>query len=135
MKDRLFSLREANALLPRVRPLALSAVRHYAAAKEAIRRLEDLRELHERGVPANEDEVAALDAAVADEITRLGEIVDELEAHGCHLRHYERGILDFPAASLGPDGITVYCWEPGDPMVAHWRSEHETFDQRRLVRA
>ena len=133
MDGKLFTLDEANRLLPLVRSITRDAVRRYRDAKRAILDLEGLKARVAARMPVDREELEAQDAAVANHLEELRRLVDELEALGCRLRDYERGVVDFPAATLGDEGFLVYCWALGEQSVRHWHSEQEGFEERRLL--
>ena len=68
-------------------------------------------------------------------LCELKRLIDELEDLGCRLRDYEKGVVDFPAASMDADQFVFYCWILGEPEVSHWHTEEEGYDRRRLVGA
>jgi hypothetical protein len=130
MQARFFTLDEANHLLPLVRVIARDAVASYRATKKAIQALQWLKEQ-----PAPEDaEVHRLEARVETHLEELRRLLAELDDLGCRLRDYERGAVDFPAALLDGRGLfVVWCWALGEDQVAHWHSEDEGYESRRLV--
>ena len=130
MTGRLFTLEEANRALPLVRSITRDAVRRYAAAKREISAWEELRA---RAGGAPNDELARKDARIARHLEQLRRLTEELSALGCHLRDFERGVVDFPAACMAPGHFIFYCWELGDATVAHWRGEEEGIEERHLV--
>ncbi len=131
MKGRLFTLSEANRVLPLVRSITRDAVRRYRAAKREIRAWEWLRS---QGASAeNEANMARRDGRIARNLEDLRRLTEELESLGCHLRDFEQGAVDFPAASLGDGHFIFYCWALGEERVLHWRGEEEAFEQRHLV--
>jgi len=135
MTDRIFTLDDANRALPLVRSIAEDAVRRYREAKSAIRTLEKLKVDKRAGVPVEDRHFAALDAAIEGHLLELRRLIDELEALGCRLRDYERGVIDFPAACLEGPSFVYYCWALGEERVAHWHTEEEGFTDRRLLGA
>ena len=133
MKSRLFTLEEANRILPLVRSITVEALSAYRRVKAAIAALEALRA---RGVPGAD--VGAVQRGAAEGADRRGGLrrrVGELEAVGCRLRDYERGSVDFPAALVGERGFVVFCWALGEPSVTHWHDEDEGFEARRTLSA
>jgi len=133
MDGKLFTLEEANRLLPLVRAIARDAVDRYRDAKQAILDLEGLKSRARAGQAVTREDAERQDALVASQLDELRRLVDELEALGCRLRDYERGVVDFPAASVDDEGFLVYCWALGEKQVSHWHSDHEGFEERRLV--
>ena len=131
MRGKLFTLPGANRALPLVRSITRDAVDSYRAAKQAIRAWEWLR------AQAPSAETAALmaghDRRIARHLEDLRRLTEELEFLGCHLRDFERGVVDFPAAAMGEDDFLFYCWSLGEDCVAHWRGEEEAYHERHLV--
>ena len=109
--ERHFTREEANALLPRLKPL--------------LRQLRDSRdeladpEVHEtlsESAPGNGggDEGVQVGVAFLD-VRRL---LETLEEAGIVLRDIDRGLVDFPAV-LGEQEVYL-CWELGEDEVSHW---------------
>jgi len=126
---RLFTVDEANGLLPAVRPLI-----------ENI--LENLRRLKSKSATVIRNE--QLDPEAPDLMTRLrqdeeiarlvGEIkgwVEEIHGHGCVCKGVEHGLIDFPCL-LGAE-VVFLCWQYGEPNVAHWHRIEDGFAGRRTL--
>ncbi len=133
--ERLFTLDEANRLLPLVRSITRDAVRRYRAVKEEIQALSRLKARLRGGEFVSTDEVHRRDAAIEQHLEELRRLVGELEQLGCRLRDYEKGVVDFPAATMDGDQFVFYCWMSDEREVDHWHREEEGFEQRRLLRA
>src|SRR4051812_10684619 len=96
--QRVFTLDEANALLPELETL-LASVSAKKARQEKLHDVYFIQELldqivPEKGPEMNESEAQILDALVHEmqaDILRLKEF-------GCIVRNLERGCIDFPAA-------------------------------------
>lgn len=118
---RLFTLEEANALLPEIRE-RLSAVQQRAAQLiELQARLAEFREQKRRG----EHEVAGeagLVQQVLGEASHIGEeIQDEVRqllALGCELKDVQTGLVDFRARR--EDRIVYLCWKLGEDEIRFW---------------
>lgn len=54
----------------------------------------------------------------ADELDTLQELIDELTQIGCHLKDWERGIVDFLSIVNGRP--VELCWRLGEKQVSHW---------------
>jgi hypothetical protein len=103
-RQAVYTVDEANALIPRVRAILLQL-----AVEQ--RRL----------------------AAAATEMTEAREgirgLLGLLEQDGIVLRDAEMGLIDFPAER---DGEAVWlCWRLSDPRVAHWHGTNEGYASRR----
>ena len=135
MTDRLFTLEDANRILPLVRAITRDAVHRYRAVKGEIHKLGKLKADRLAGVPVDEAVVRRQDRLIEGHLYELRRLIDELEALGCRLRDYEKGVVDFPGASMDADQFVFFCWILGEDEVSHWHSEEEGYDQRRAVGA
>jgi len=135
MDDRIFTLDDTNRVLPLVRVITKDAVRRYREVKLAIRELEKLKNQRRAGMGVPTSDLSRRDAQIEGLLVDLRRLIDELEALGCRLRDYEKGVIDFPAAAMNGEHFLFYCWELGEPAVSHWHSEEEGHAQRRLVEA
>ncbi|MGQ0613624.1 MAG: DUF2203 domain-containing protein [Planctomycetaceae bacterium] len=133
--ERLFTLDEANRHLPLVRSITRDAVRRYRAVKGEIQVLSRLKARLRGGEVVAVEEVHRRDGAIEQNLEELRRLVAELEQLGCRLRDYEKGVVDFPAATMDGDQFVFYCWMSGEPGVDHWHREEEGFEQRRLLGA
>jgi hypothetical protein len=131
--DKLFTLDEANRVLPLVRSITRDAVSRYRAVKSEINVLSSLNAQRAAGNEVPDEAVDRQDQVIARKLYELQRLIDELEALGCRLRDYQKGVVDFPAALMHEDQFAFYCWILGDRHVAHWHSEEEGYDRRRLV--
>ena len=126
-RERVYSIEQANALMPEVRAVLLQlAVEHHRLARaheEMHRRLEG------NGDPAALEVASRREA----EMAQIGDGIRTLEAHldslGVQLRDLEMGLVDFPGER---DGRRVWlCWRLSDPQVAHWHGTDEGYATRR----
>jgi hypothetical protein len=118
-QPRLFTVREANAVLVDVEPLVArmrEAARTAAAAGEIVqafaRRVADSG----GGRPDTEEALAQRDLAEATPLLR--EALQALEDIGVWVKDPVRGLLDFPGDRNGE--VVELCWLHGEPEVAHW---------------
>jgi len=111
---KLFSIEEANALLPTVRRIVAGLARDYArvvASREAAQgAAERAKELGGGFMPGGGLYVTAL--------TRLAERAGQLEALGVQLKDYERGLIDFPTMRDGR--VVLLCWQLGEGDRIEW---------------
>ena len=123
MPTRYFTLDEANALLPTLRPLV-------AALLDARQRIVDAQpELW----PVLEKAVGNGGSAKASLVLTDFEIVDKnvkaITALGLEMKDVNSGLIDFLAER---DGREVYlCWRYNEPRVAHWHDLEAGFAGRR----
>ena len=114
---KLFSVEEANMLLPTVRGIVAAirrAHRHVAARQDAARHAAEGAQLGGGAMRGGARYVSSL--------LSLAENVGQLEALGVQLKDYERGLIDFPCLRDGR--VVLLCWQLGEgDTVAWW---HET---------
>ena len=109
--ERHFTREEANALLPRLKPLLrqLRDAKDELTDEEAHEALSDAAPGNGGGEEGHQVGVAFL------EVRRL---LETLEEAGIVIRDIDRGLLDFPALM---EGREVYlCWELGEDEVDYW---------------
>jgi hypothetical protein len=110
---KVFSVEEANALLPTVRrilgPLQ-RAHRRLLLYREAAQRAAEGAEQGGGGMPDGARYVRLL--------TDLASRTNELEALGVQLKDYERGLIDFP--SLRDGRVVLLCWQLGEGDQVEW---------------
>ena len=115
---KLFTIEEANALLPTVRGIVRQAQRAYkrvAASQDAARIAADRAKLGGGGIAGGSGYVVAL--------SELAEHAGRLEALGVQLKDYGRGLIDFP--SLREGSVVLLCWQMGEGDRLEWWHDTE----------
>jgi hypothetical protein len=123
---RLFTVDEANALLPRLRPMLERIL-------ENIRRLRSKTEtviLNEKLDPEAPDLMERLqeDGDIARLVGEVKDWVQEIQSHGCMCKGVEQGLIDFPCM-LGSE-VVFLCWQLGESNVGHWHRIEDGFAGR-----
>jgi hypothetical protein len=109
--DRHYSVDEANALLPRVKPV----LRKLRDAKDMLTD-EDAHELLSEAAPTNGGGESG--RQVGEAFLEVRRLLGALQEAGIVVRDIDRGLVDFPAVL---DGEEVYlCWELGEDGVEYW---------------
>jgi hypothetical protein len=115
---KLFTVEEANALLPVVRRIVAGLKRAHAevtAHAGAAKRAAGGAEQGGGFMPGGTRYAAAL--------LQLAERTGALEALGVQLKDYARGLIDFP--SLRDGRVVLLCWELGEGDQIEWWHEVE----------
>ena len=110
---KIFTVQEANALLPNVRTIVGKIQRAHqqlSRYKEDAKKAADAADRGGGGFP---DGVAY--AAILTELTMQ---LSELEALGVQLKDFERGLVDFP--SLREGRVVLLCWQLGEGDELEW---------------
>jgi hypothetical protein len=126
---RFFSAAEANALLPRVRPLAEAMVR----AREKLARAEQAASHLHRSVGGNgggldPEAVGGTQEAVEELTAQVGRAVSALEELGVVVKDPGSGLVDFP--SRRGEEVVLLCWQLGEERVAYWHALDDGFAGR-----
>ncbi|HEV2706235.1 MAG TPA: DUF2203 domain-containing protein [Pyrinomonadaceae bacterium] len=115
---KLFSVEEANALLPTVRRIAQAIQRAHSRLKASQSAAREAAEAAAQGGGGMPDGALYVEALVA-----LAERTGELEALGVQLKDFERGLVDFP--SLREGRVVLLCWQLGEGDRVEWWHETE----------
>lgn len=124
MAERVFTLEEANGLLPYLAP-ALVELRE--KVEEAVRlgaTMEAASSVAGGGIAEQKAEQARV-AERADEL--MGRVIE----FGVLLRDPSTGLVDFPARHGDRD--ILFCWRLGETEVSHWHSPEDGFLGRRSI--
>ncbi len=134
---RLFSVDEADALLPRLAEIFVRMDPKLVRLKELEDLLEDAesywgstgdtmppeeREAYERIVEERGETRALLD-----------EDMREITAMGCELKDLHSGLVDFPATI--DDTLAYLCWQRGERKITNWHTLEGGFSGRRPLRS
>jgi hypothetical protein len=127
--ERLFTVAEARAMLPRVRVLI-----------EALQESKTAFDRHREAVAVlasrTGEDAAHLNAPLArhqQETQRLAaelrRLLEDVAALGVEVKGIDQGLIDFPSER---DGRVVYlCWMSGEPDIAWWHDLDTGFRGRR----
>jgi hypothetical protein len=130
---RIFTLEEANALLPTLELALGDLARLRSELEQAIRALggaEAAVGVLQRGEPpprGKEAEAARL-RSLAEEV---GTAVERVNSLGCVLKDIEAGLVDFYA--MREDEPVFLCWQLGEPTIAHWHPLEGGFAAREPI--
>ena len=116
---KLFTVEEANALLPSVRQLLrkLQRSRHrFGAYREEARLAADQADQGGGGIGGG--------LLYARLLTNFAAQMGELEATGVQLKDFDRGLVDFP--SLRDGRVVLLCWQLDEGDELEWWHDMDT---------
>jgi hypothetical protein len=124
---RLFTLEEANSLLPRLRPLVGRLQGQATRIRQEVTRVQQETGLapDDPALPREIEQRRDLAALVAD----AQDLIDEIQREGAVVNGPEQGLVDFPAMLNGE--LVFLCWQNPEPRVAHWHRIEDGFAGRR----
>ena len=110
---KIFTVQEANALLPDVRTIV-------GKIQRAHRKLSRYRDDAKKAAEAAERGGGGIGngVAYAGVLTELTTQLTELEELGVQLKDFERGLVDFP--SLRDGRVVLLCWQLGEGDELEW---------------
>lgn len=113
---KIFTVDEANALLPEVAQKLFSIQRLYA-------RIAGMRESARAAAGASEfGGGMAGGSGYVNTLYKVGKLTTEINEIGIELKDYSRGLIDFPTMRGGH--LVLLCWQIGDGDEIEWW--HET---------
>lgn len=128
---RLFSVDEANALLPRLEADLHRLQRLYRQAKD---KYVELKQLKAVGTRPDGRLIMARDFAQArlefdHRVREINQALDGIHRLGVRVKHIGLGLVDFPARVDGRN--VLLCWRLGEPQVAFWHGVGEGYRGRK----
>jgi hypothetical protein len=110
---KIFTIQEANALLPKVR-------RILAEIQRSHKNLARFRDEAKKASEAAEHGGGGLQGGVfyAEYLSKLTEQLGQLEALGVQLKDFARGLVDFP--SMRDGRVVLLCWQMGEGDELEW---------------
>jgi hypothetical protein len=127
---RLFTVDEANDLLPEIVPLIMEMRARKVALDAALAALEQL-------VPAmrlngHAAEARELEARIHELTAELAAGIDHLAAQGVEVKSLDHGLIDFPSWMSGR--VVYLCWRLGEgPLIRFWHEIDTGFAGRRKL--
>ena len=116
---KLFTVEEANDLLPVIRPKLLQIQSYYE-------KLSVFREsARAAAISANEFGGGGMEGGTnyVKALYKIGKLTTEIHSLGIQLKDYTRGLIDFP--SMREDRVVLLCWQLGEGDEIEWWHELE----------
>ncbi len=113
MDMKIFTVDEANALLPRVRVIV-------GRIQRAHRKVSHYRDEAKQAAEAAEQGGGGMGEGIAyaTVLTELTTQIAALEGLGVQLKDFDRGLVDFP--SLRDGRVVLLCWQMGEGDELEW---------------
>jgi hypothetical protein len=115
-----FTLEEAQKMLPLVKSIVRGIVEDHASLQQKTRELRKQRRESTENAANVRGVIRTLSEEVDELTARLNDAVAELEALGVEFKGYELGLVDFPARR--GDEIVYLCWKYDEEGIAWWHS-------------
>jgi hypothetical protein len=131
MSDRIFTLAEAQSLLPVLESLLRTAM----DAKQTIEQVEAEQQLLTNriflhgGVKVDVVNVARRKSQAEQATQRAKDAIAEIHATGVQVKDLDIGLLDFPCRLGG--STVLLCWKMGEKAILHYHATDEGFSGRK----
>ncbi len=130
---RVFTVREANRILPQVEQ-AIRSLR--ARAREIIGWQDRLGVLSLIGAEDSRSpehaELGVVQKELEDSVNGYNEHLEELQRIGCVVKDLNHGLVDFYGRS--GDRLVFLCWRLGEKKIAFWHELQGGFSGRRPIK-
>lgn len=132
---KLFTLDEAQALLPVAEALLNRALEAKQAAAELEEQLSELvrRIFANGGMMINTAAVQKQKTTLEALVQRAKDAIEEIDAIGVQVKDLETGLLDFPCLLEGE--TVLLCWKRGEPRIEFWHRVEDGFRGRQPIDA
>lgn len=107
---RLFTIDEANGMLPEIVPLLLEMRARKVALDTALAALERL--LPAMRLNGHAADARNLEAQIHELTAELAAGIDHLAAQGIEIKSVDHGLIDFPSSRGGR--VIYFCWRLGE---------------------
>lgn len=118
-----FTVEEANALLPEIRPIMADLLERRARVAMARDQLKPV--IGDRWSNTGGSEASA----IVSEFVAIERLIDQLQAFGCEIKDINGGLLDFPARIN--DREVYLCWRYNEPSIQYYHDLHSGFAGRK----
>ena len=125
--SRLFTVEEANALLPVIKPGVEELLTTFREIQSEIEEAAGQAKLPV-GSPALAGQLQER-GIVPRLFERVKTIIERIHAYGCVVNGPEAGLVDFPC--LYSNEIVFLCWKHGESTVGHWHRIPDGFAGRK----
>ena len=130
MRERLYTLEEANATLPWLEELLTRMVPLREQLEAQQKELMSLMQHRSgNGAVSHDREIGESERKQDDLAGQLRRDLQEITGRGIVVRDIVRGLVDFPSDR---GGQTIFlCWLRGEPRIDYWHGTDEGFTSRK----
>ena len=126
--EQLFTLAEANALVPRFEMILERMQRVSLMIREEMSAITE-EQGEESLAQLSIHQLLQRKPALHPLFEQLSQSVEEIEGYGCLFKGLELGLIDFPAKIAGE--VVELCWQYGEKEVGYYHGREEGFAGRR----
>lgn len=125
MSIRYFTVEEANALLPEIRPLMADLLNRRGKVVEMRHELAPILKR------PNHDVGGGAASQIVQDFIAIERLAKKIRSYGCLIKDLNGGLVDFLSERNGRD---VYlCWRFNEPTIEYYHELHTGFNGRERV--
>ena len=128
---KLFSLDEANALLPQLEQIVEELRSTRQSISEAQQEVTNIERQARQNGHDRTGEFTEARRRLSELISRFDSRIKSINDLGCELKDLEIGLFDFRTNWQGR--IVYLCWKVGEPEIGFWHELEEGFAGRRQL--
>jgi hypothetical protein len=125
MGIRYFTVEEANALLPELKPLVGELLERRARASR------EGREMGELLVDLSSNIGGPRASILTTEFAEIERLVGRIQSYGCVMKSLEAGLVDFLCERDGRD--VFLCWRFGESKIEYYHELHSGYQSRQRL--
>ena len=126
MERKVFTLKEAKAVLPQIKLLVDEIVEKRENFYEKIEKYED--EERDRN---DELELMYLKTEIVSLNQEINELIEIIESFGAYVKSLDPMLIDFPSVHKGKP--IFLCWEEGEETIEYWHGVDEGYKGRKHI--
>jgi len=133
MSERMFTLDEAQALVPVLESLlkaAMDGKKHSERIEQEFKSVSS-RVFLNGGTLLDVAQLAARKREKERQVQKAKDALAEIQATGVLVKDLDIGLLDFPCAVAGR--TILLCWKLGEKTIAHWHGTNEGYRYRKPI--
>ena len=130
MRERYYTLEEANATLPWLEELLgrMGPIRD-SLEQQQIELMSMMQHRSGNGAASRDQEIEDGQRSMDDIAQQLRQDLQDITDRGIKVRDIVRGLVDFPSQR---EGETIFlCWLRGEPQIDFWHDTDEGFGSRK----
>lgn len=133
MAERMFTLDEAQALVPVLESLlkaAMDGKKHSERIEQEFKSVSS-RVFLNGGTLLDVAQLAARKREKERQMQKAKDALAEIQATGVLVKDLDVGLLDFPCVVAGR--TILLCWKLGEKTIAHWHGTNEGYRYRKPI--
>ncbi len=122
MEERIFTLAEAQNLIPRLRPILEELAGEWRRIRELHPEIQKARD------NAASDGFSKFGVTYVESVSHLMFLLQQIKEMGVVIKDVDKGLCDFPYVRQGK--VVYLCWQLGEESIAYWHDMESGFSGR-----